>query len=163
MAASAAAQDDCGLAALLLGTWSRALAVRDLASGALLRASNSTLRIEALADDAAAAPGTAWLQWHHAPDDEAAAAQPWLSMNVHEADYDRQVRVEWSYGDRRQEGWFDEAAQTLTMTFKLPAHSVTYTYRVLDPDTLAVCVVDCDARHAPTVQTGLMRRVVGER
>ena len=36
---------------------------------------------------------------------------------------------------------------------------MTITYRVMDPDTMAVCIVEVDEKHTPTIQYGNMCRL----
>lgn len=37
--------------------------------------------------------------------------------------------------------------------------TVSVTFRVMDADTLAVCIVEVDAKHTPTIQYGNMMRL----
>jgi hypothetical protein len=37
--------------------------------------------------------------------------------------------------------------------------TVTVTFRVMDADTLAVCIVEVDAKHTPSIQYGNMMRL----
>ena len=41
----------------------------------------------------------------------------------------------------------------------MPKSSVTITYRIIDPDTMAVCIIEVDTKHTPTIQYGHMVRI----
>ena len=58
-------------------------------------------------------------------------------------------------------GVFKPASAVISLNFDLPDDkTITYTYRIMDPHTIAVCVVEVDSEHTPTIQYGHMCRIV---
>ena len=67
--------------------------------------------------------------------------------------------LEWEFGGHRCNGQFQPATSVMTLNFYLKSSSLTYTFRVMDAHTMAVCIVEVDGKHTPTVQYGNMCRV----
>lgn len=88
--------------------------------------------------------------------------------------------MEWSFEGVKCHGVFTNVSNVATLNFCLPTAMVTITYRVLDRDStrwifyplfslmhlfiaMAVCIVDVDNDHTPTIQFGHMYRIDPEK
>ncbi|CAH0476840.1 unnamed protein product [Peronospora belbahrii] len=67
--------------------------------------------------------------------------------------------MEWSFEGVTCHGVFKPEASVAILNFCLQESMVTITYRVLDVNTMAVCIVDVDSEHTPTIQYGNMYRI----
>eukprot|EP00644_Phytophthora_capsici_P017551 jgi/Phyca11/551420/estExt2_Genewise1Plus.C_PHYCAscaffold_420071 len=67
--------------------------------------------------------------------------------------------MEWSFEGVTCHGVFKPEASVAILNFCLQESMVTITYRVLDANTMAVCIVDVDSEHTPTIQYGNMYRI----
>ena len=67
--------------------------------------------------------------------------------------------MEWEYAGCQCTGTYRAATRVAVLQLNLPGSSVTITYRVVDDKTMAVCIVEVDTTHTPTIQYGHMTRV----
>ena len=61
--------------------------------------------------------------------------------------------------ENRCYGNFQPGSKVATLNFLMTNSTVTVTFRVMDADTLAVCIVEVDAKHTPSIQYGNMMRL----
>ena len=54
--------------------------------------------------------------------------------------------------DNRCHGNFQSGSKVATLNFLMRTSTVTVTFRVMDADTLAICIVEVDAKHTPSIQ-----------
>eukprot|EP00947_MAST-08B_sp_MAST-8B-sp1_P004827 g4827.t1 len=67
--------------------------------------------------------------------------------------------MEWEHAGHKCNGVFQPATSVAILNFYMAASTVTITYRVMDADTMAVCIVEVDDKHTPTIQYGNMCRL----
>ena len=65
----------------------------------------------------------------------------------------------WEHKGNRCHGMFQPMSSVAVLNFYMQTSTVTITYRVMDVDTMAVCIVEVDQNHRPTVQYGNMCRI----
>ena len=63
------------------------------------------------------------------------------------------------YIDNRCHGNFQSGSKVATLNFLMRTSTVTVTFRVMDADTLAICIVEVDAKHTPSIQYVLLYSV----
>jgi hypothetical protein len=76
-------------------------------------------------------------------------------------------KLEWQYRGQRCTGTYQFSTRVAALDFKLESSSVMITYRVIDKDTMAVCVVEVESTQvgsgkpssSPTIQYGHMFRI----
>ena len=69
------------------------------------------------------------------------------------------THLEWTYQGAVCRGLYQERGACATLNFLLPNGSVTIVYRILDADTMAVCITEANDMHTPTIQYGNMCRL----
>jgi hypothetical protein len=67
--------------------------------------------------------------------------------------------VEWQYNGHACSGVYQPATAAAVFNFHLKSSTVVITYRLLSAHTMAVCIVELDEQHTPTVQLGNMLRI----
>lgn len=67
--------------------------------------------------------------------------------------------MEWSFEGVTCHGIYQPQTKVAIFNFCLQESIVTITYRILDENTMAVCIVDVDSEHTPTIQYGNMCRI----
>eukprot|EP00466_Bigelowiella_natans_P017963 jgi/Bigna1/88324/estExt_fgenesh1_pg.C_300156 len=67
--------------------------------------------------------------------------------------------IEWQYCGHLCSGVFQQNTKVYVLNFHLKTSTVVITYRILDKNKMAVCIVEVDGRHTPTVQMGNMYRL----
>ncbi|KAF4324120.1 hypothetical protein BBO99_00001792 [Phytophthora kernoviae] len=143
--------------AYLKGFWKRNLEWRHFGSSFKhLRSTNNVVFIEEDLD-AARQPNTTFLRWSfgrtHKKQDLASA------YTVQFIPDEQGTFMEWSFEGVTCHGVFKPEASVAILNFTLQESMVTITYRVLDANTMAVCIVDVDSEHTPTIQYGNMYRI----
>jgi hypothetical protein len=76
-------------------------------------------------------------------------------------------KLEWQYRGQLCTGTYQYSTRVAVFEFKLESSTVIITYRVVDKDTLAVCIVEVDSTQnssgkphsSPTIQYGHMFRI----
>ncbi|CEG38458.1 -like protein [Plasmopara halstedii] len=145
------------ICAYLKGFWKRNLEWRHFGSGFQhLRSTNSVVFIEEDAD-AARQPNTQFLRWSFGR----TLKQQDLAVayTVQFIPDEQGIFMEWSFEGVTCHGVFKPETNVAILNFCLRESVVTITYRVLDANTMAVCIVDVDSEHTPTVQYGNMYRI----
>ena len=71
----------------------------------------------------------------------------------------RGTYMEWEHSGVRCHGHFDPGTSVMTLNFNLPDSKVTATYRAMDANTMAVCLIEVGSSLVPTVQYGNMHRL----
>ncbi|TYZ68889.1 hypothetical protein PybrP1_012593 [[Pythium] brassicae (nom. inval.)] len=143
--------------AFLQGFWKRNLEWRSF-GGAFqhLRATNNVVLIEEDVD-AAHQPNTRFLKWSFGRTHK---RQDLVSAYTIQFIPDEQgTFMEWSFEGVTCHGVFKPEASVAIFNFCLQESMVTITYRILDANTMAVCIVDVDSEHTPTIQYGNMYRI----
>ncbi|KAF4035815.1 hypothetical protein GN244_ATG12158 [Phytophthora infestans] len=140
--------------AYLKGFWKRNLEWRRFgASFKHLRSTNNIVFIEEDLD-AAGQPNTQFLRWSFG---RTLKQQDLSSAYTVQFIPDEQgTFMEWSFEGVTCHGVFKLEANVAILNFCLQESMVTITYRVLDANTMAVCIVDVDSEHTPTIQYGNM-------
>ncbi|ELR12511.1 uncharacterized protein ACA1_028150 [Acanthamoeba castellanii str. Neff] len=69
------------------------------------------------------------------------------------------VYLEWQYSGDTCHGQFMDKTSVAILNFFIRSSTVTATYRIMDADTIAVCITEVDERHKPTIQYGNMYRI----
>ncbi|KAG6966876.1 hypothetical protein JG687_00004608 [Phytophthora cactorum] len=143
--------------AYLKGFWKRNLEWRRFgASFKHLRSTNNIVFIEEDLD-AARQPNTQFLRWSFG---RTLKQQDLASAYTVQFIPDEQgTFMEWSFEGVTCHGVFKPEANVAILNFCLQESMVTITYRVLDANTMAVCIVDVDSEHTPTIQYGNMYRI----
>ena len=166
---------DHDLASYLQGTWRRSLEAMAFGGGFGALAPSNSFAVISADVDAAPEPNTRFLDWKFTPAAslEQAQLQTWIRLQFIPM-ADGRTQLEWVWkapsaapdaakGDALQchicGGVFDPAAAVFTLNFDAPGQSVTYTFKLIDPATMAVCVVAATANEAPTIQYGHMIRL----
>ena len=67
--------------------------------------------------------------------------------------------MQWEYAGSPCSGTYQASTKVATLQLTMPKSSVTITYRIIDPDTMAVCIIEVDTKHTPTIQYGHMVRI----
>ena len=142
------------LADFLKGTWKRTLAWHGFGGDfACQRVTNSVIKISAV-QDALAEPGTTFLRWTFGEGrGEGSFTIQFLPSGT------QCVLV--SQDGETDGGVYKAPLGLMTVRFAGDHSEATVTYRILDADTLAVCVVQADAEGNSTVQLGNMTRQAG--
>jgi hypothetical protein len=81
------------------------------------------------------------------------------SLDPIQADGRGGYTMQWEYAGSQCNGTYQASTKTAVLHLNMPASSVTITYRVLDANTMAVCIVEVDTAHTPTIQYGHMNRI----
>ena len=145
------------VASLLNGAWKRNLQCRRFGGGFdLLRASNSVVVIED-APEAANQPGTRFINWKIGGTEGSASA--WICMQCFEPDPTGCQVLQWTLDGHACHGLFKPQTAAMTLMIDLPSRTVTWTLRILDRDTMAICVIEVDGERVPTVEYGHMCRI----
>ena len=142
------------LADFLKGTWKRTLTWHGFGGDyACQRVTNSVIKINAV-PDALAEPGTSFLRWTFG---EGRGEGSFTIQFVPSGN--RCVLI--SQDSEADGGVYKAQLGIMTIKFAGDHSEATVTYRILDADTLAVCVVQADADGNSTVQLGNMTRQAG--
>ncbi|OQS02568.1 hypothetical protein THRCLA_21388 [Thraustotheca clavata] len=145
------------LCSYLLGTWKRTLEWRNFGSTYKhLRTSNNVVLIE---EDTMAAkqPGTRFLKWSFGR-----GIRKNELTNAYTIQFipdEQGMFMEWSFEGVTCHGLFKPESSVAIFNFCLQESLVTITYRILDANTMAVCIIDVDSEHTPTIQYGNMYRI----
>jgi len=67
--------------------------------------------------------------------------------------------MQWEYAGCQCTGTYHASTKVAVLHLNMPQSNVTITYRVIDANTMAVCIVEVDTTHTPTVQFGHMNRI----
>ncbi|CAM9222187.1 unnamed protein product [Choristocarpus tenellus] len=142
----------------LLGVWKRNLEWREFGLDFNhLRSSSSVVEIQET-KGAAAETGTRFLDWFFGMDPQ--DLKVGYSMQFFPAREGEDTPIEWIYKGRVCRGDFNPSSAMLTLNFRDKSGLVTNaSYRAVDDNTMAVCLVETDARHTPVIQYGLMIRL----
>ena len=80
-------------------------------------------------------------------------------MRVLSAHDSMDMRLEWEYVGMTCRGDFFGSTSTAILNFFQKNSTVTVTYRILDPDTMAVCVIESEPGKSAIIQFGNMLRI----
>jgi len=69
------------------------------------------------------------------------------------------TKIEWQYNGHACSGTFQPSTNSIVLSFQLLNSTVIITYRIIDQHSMAVCIVDIDEKHTPTIQLGNMYRI----
>jgi hypothetical protein len=84
-----------------------------------------------------------------------------LMNNPNAADQvQKQTLFEWQISGTTCQGYFYHESKVAVFNFILRNSIVTVTYRVMDENTMAVCIAEIDDKQQPTIQYGNMYRLV---
>ncbi|GAB5362672.1 hypothetical protein AAMO2058_000817800 [Amorphochlora amoebiformis] len=72
------------------------------------------------------------------------------------------VSIEWQYCGHLCNGVYHKSSKVYVLNFFLKTSTVIITYKILNKNQMAVCIVEVDGRHTPTVQMGNMYRLDSE-
>lgn len=141
----------------LIGKWKRNLEWREFGgSFEQLRTSNNVIVIEE-EKNVLSQPDSRFLNWKFGKTLEIQDLKIGLCMELIK-DEDG-TNMEWNYSDCLCHGWYQNSISLATLHFKLKNGSITASYRVVDADTMNVCIIECDNSNIPTIQYGYMSRL----
>ncbi len=67
--------------------------------------------------------------------------------------------IEWQYGGSNCSGRFFSQQNVAILEFILKSSLVTVTYRIMDENSVAICIVEVDEKAVPSIQYGNMQRI----
>ena len=146
----------------LRGTWKRQLEWRHFGgSFEHLKTSNTVVSIEDYHDDErrptdrGGGQSSRYMRWSFGK--TTGTLKPYYVMKF--IPDSQGTFLEWEFGGHRCNGQFQPATSVMMLNFYLKSSSLTYTFRVMDAHTMAICIVEVDGKHTPTIQYGNMCRV----
>ena len=151
--------EDIDFSAYLVGTWKRDLEWRNFGGVFDYVRSSNTLVVVEETDTAQAESGVRHLKWSIGRHLHKSELRFGYEMKVTSHPKTNEVLLEWVYQNTLCKGKYCSAVQVATLNFTLPNCVVTATYRVVDANTMAVCIVEVGEAQLPTIQCGTMYRI----
>mmetsp|Transcript_3312 Transcript_3312/g.4807 ORF Transcript_3312/g.4807 Transcript_3312/m.4807 type:complete len:173 (+) Transcript_3312:26-544(+) len=147
----------------LTGAWKRNLEWRQFGGNfKRLRGTNAIVVIEEYISSVKE-DGTRYLKWSFGrglkPSDLRFGYVMKFNTGDAESKKSESTAIEWQYCGHRCSGVFQQNTKVFVLNFHLKTSTVVITYRILDKNKMAVCIVEVDGRHTPTVQMGNMYRL----
>eukprot|EP01111_Echinosteliopsis_oligospora_P012926 TRINITY_DN450_c0_g1_i1.p1 TRINITY_DN450_c0_g1~~TRINITY_DN450_c0_g1_i1.p1 ORF type:complete len:224 (-),score=62.36 TRINITY_DN450_c0_g1_i1:8-679(-) len=142
----------------LLGSWKRNLEWREL-GGAFqhLRTSNTIVLIEEY--QKIEGDGTRHLKWSFGKTISKSELHFGYIMKFVNFPKNQETYLEWVYTGTVCHGKFMPASNVAILNFFQAHSTVLVVYRVVDADTMAVCIIEIDEKQSPTLQYGNMYRI----
>jgi len=143
-----------------IGTWKRNLKWQHFGgSYSSLRTTNTVVAIEEYFSFVKE-PGVRYLKWSFGRNLEKKELRFGYVMKFFQKkESSSEVIIQWQYNGQACSGVYQSQTGTAVFNFHLKSSTVVITYRILDQDTMAVCIVEVDEQHTPTVQLGNMCRI----
>ncbi|EFA84942.1 hypothetical protein PPL_01935 [Heterostelium album PN500] len=138
----------------LIGTWKRNLEWKEF--GGLfphIRTSNTVVMIEEYRgydND----PSARHLKWSFGKSLEKSELRFGYSMKCVQAPKNTETYLEWTYIGTVCHGKYLPSTNVAVLNFFQPQSTVLVTYRVIDENTMSVCVVEVDKKQTPSIQYG---------
>ncbi len=148
----------------LIGSWKRSLDWRQFGgSFKRLRGTNAVVCIEEYASSVQSGSAR-YLKWSFGKSLKPADLRFGYVMKFENpSDGDgramRDSAIEWQYCGHLCTGIFQHHTSVFVLNFQLKTKVVVVTYRIIDANKMAVCIVEVDGRHTPSVQLGNMYRL----
>uniref|UniRef100_A0A6U2XJE1 Uncharacterized protein n=2 Tax=Lotharella globosa TaxID=91324 RepID=A0A6U2XJE1_9EUKA len=148
----------------LTGAWKRNLEWRQFGGNfKRLRGTNAIVVIEEYISSVQQ-NGTRYLKWSFGRGLKPTELRFGYVMKFNTADGDKKTSsdttaIEWQYCGHLCNGVFQQNTKVYVLNFHLKTSTVVITYRILNKNSMAVCIVEVDGRHTPTVQMGNMYRL----
>jgi len=143
----------------LTGTWKRNLEWREFGGQYQhIRESNTVVSIEEY-HKVDAEPGARHLKWSFGKTLSKSELYFGYIMKFVQVPRNPETYLEWTYSGTVCHGKFIPSSQVAVLNFFQPQSSILVTYRVVDSDTMAVCIVEVDEKQPPTLQYGNMYRI----
>jgi len=143
----------------LLGAWKRNLEWREFGhSFSHLRTSNVAVLIEPH-QKMDSELGVRYLKWSFGRTLSRNDMRTGYIMKCTSNPKTSEINLEWQYSGALCSGKFSLAVNVAVLNFSVKNSFVTVTYRVVDADTIAVCIVEVDDKEIPTIQYGNMYRI----
>eukprot|EP00696_Hemimastix_kukwesjijk_P003640 gnl/Hemi2/1444_TR510_c0_g1_i1.p1 gnl/Hemi2/1444_TR510_c0_g1~~gnl/Hemi2/1444_TR510_c0_g1_i1.p1 ORF type:complete len:182 (-),score=41.59 gnl/Hemi2/1444_TR510_c0_g1_i1:53-598(-) len=144
----------------LVGAWKRNLEWREFGgSFAHERTTNSVVVIDKVQQQSIADPSARFLRWSFGAGLAAEELSFGYIMKVFRKGSSQDSFMEWQYLGTTCHGKYMPGTGTAIFNFILPNATVVVTYRIMDPNTIAVCIVEVSQAVSPTIQYGNMFRL----
>jgi len=143
----------------LLGSWKRNLEWKEF--GGLfqhIRTSNTVVLIEEVTKFDSD-PGSRNLKWSFGKSLNKNELHFGYTMKFITAPKSIETYLEWTYIGTPCHGKFFNFNNVAVLNFFQPHSTVIVTYRIVDQDTMSVCVVEVDEKQTPSIQYGNMYRI----
>ncbi|EGG21857.1 hypothetical protein DFA_01743 [Cavenderia fasciculata] len=138
----------------LLGTWKRNLEWKEF--GGLfphIRTSNTVVMIEE-STNFNSDPSSRFLKWSFGKSLSKNEMRFGYLMKMVSAPKNIETYLEWTYIGTLCHGKYLPATNCAVLNFFQPLSTVLVTYRVVDENTMSVCVVEVDEKQTPSIQFG---------
>eukprot|EP00455_Lapot_gusevi_P022935 TRINITY_DN2387_c0_g2_i1.p1 TRINITY_DN2387_c0_g2~~TRINITY_DN2387_c0_g2_i1.p1 ORF type:complete len:214 (+),score=27.94 TRINITY_DN2387_c0_g2_i1:116-757(+) len=143
----------------LVGSWKRNLEWRHFGgSFPHLRTSNTIVVIEEY-QTPAKEPNSRYLKWSFGKSLEKDELRFGYVMKFCRNPSNEETQMQWQYAGESCSGVYQAATGAAVLHFALKSSTVIITYRIVDPSTMSVCIVEVDQQHTPTIQYGNMCRI----
>jgi len=143
---------DNDLASYLTGTWRQTVQRMSFGGGFDALAPFNSTEVISVDTDAAPEPNTRFLEWRRGQ-----PLQTWMRLQFVPM-VDGLTQLEWVWKNQVcGTSTFDPAIAAFTLVLDVPGEAATYTFRLIDAATMAVCVAT--AHGEPSIQFGHMIRV----
>jgi hypothetical protein len=150
---------DNDLYRFLIGAWKRNLEWREYGgSFPYVRTSSTVVLIEEYQriDNT---PGVRHLKWSFGRSLEKADLQFGYIMKFDPKAKNNDVALEWQYTGDLCHGQYIDKSSVVILNFFIRSSTILATYRIIDADTIAVCITEIDEKQKPTIQYGNMYRL----
>jgi hypothetical protein len=143
----------------LTGSWKRNLEWREFGNQYQhLRTSNTVVLIEEY-HKVDAEPGARHLKWSFGKTLLKSELQFGYIMKVVNFPKTPETYLEWVYTGNVCHGKFLPSSGVAILNFFQPTSTVMVVYRVIDADSMSVCIIEVDEKQIPTLQYGNMYRI----
>jgi len=143
----------------MVGAWKRNLEWREFGGTyPHVRTSNTVVLIEEY-QRLDTTPGVRYLKWSFGKSLDKQDLQFGYIMKFEPKAKNNDVYLEWQYSGDLCHGQYMDKNSVAILNFFIRNSTVTATYRIIDNDTIAVCITEVDERHKPTIQYGNMYRI----
>ncbi|GAM29153.1 hypothetical protein SAMD00019534_123290, partial [Acytostelium subglobosum LB1] len=143
----------------LIGTWKRNLEWKEF--GGLfphIRTSNTVVMIEEF-PKYDTDTNARHLKWSFGKSLSKSEMRFGYSMKFLSAPKNIETYLEWTYIGTICHGKYLPATNTAVLNFFQPLSTVLVTYRIIDENTMSVCVVEVDEKQTPSIQYGNMYKI----
>jgi len=141
----------------LTGAWKRNLEWREFGpSYRIFRTSNTLLLVS---QEPCNEAGTKCLRWNFSKSLDPNDIKFSYDIKFRSISGSKNLQLEWDFGGITCKGRFIHSANVASLDFILPTSTVLATYRVIDQDTMAVCIIELGDNETPNIQYGNMYRI----
>eukprot|EP01028_Stygiella_incarcerata_P012362 TRINITY_DN75436_c0_g1_i1.p1 TRINITY_DN75436_c0_g1~~TRINITY_DN75436_c0_g1_i1.p1 ORF type:complete len:187 (+),score=31.33 TRINITY_DN75436_c0_g1_i1:79-561(+) len=151
---------DVEIVEFLEGEWKRNLEWREFGNVFQHLSSSNTIVSITRSKRVDADSGNRYLRWSFGQSMKPSEMDFLYEMKVSGAARSSDAYFEFVYAGTACHGRYFHVTGVIVLNMALPTSTVTTTYRILDDDTMAVCIVEVDSTHTPTIQFGNMHRIM---